>query len=236
MAKDFNLPKVIDGYDDHIRKLIPGYELAHLHVNALLKTYLPEQSKILIVGCGTGYELCYLAEKFPQWTFTAIDPAENMLVYAQQEVQRLGFSDRVEFILGDTTVLIEDSKNRDHFDASLAILVAHFVPEKSKINFFKDIFESLKNNGLCLSYDLMQVEQHDNFDILNLGILKNLAQETGLTEKQSQVMIDRLADDFDLVSVNTMLDIYQSAGFSDVRTFMQAFAYYGLFAFKKALP
>ncbi|MFI7905129.1 class I SAM-dependent methyltransferase, partial [Acinetobacter baumannii] len=26
MAKDFNSPKVVEGYDVHIRKLIPGYE------------------------------------------------------------------------------------------------------------------------------------------------------------------------------------------------------------------
>ena len=30
MAKDFNSPKVVEGYDAHIRKLIPGYEVIHL--------------------------------------------------------------------------------------------------------------------------------------------------------------------------------------------------------------
>ena len=79
MAKDFNQPFVVDGYDAHIRKLIPGYELVHLQISALLKTYLPEQAHILVVGCGTGYELRYLTQQFPQWQFTAIDPAENML-------------------------------------------------------------------------------------------------------------------------------------------------------------
>ncbi len=29
MAKDFNSPKVVEGYDVHIRKLIPGYEVIH---------------------------------------------------------------------------------------------------------------------------------------------------------------------------------------------------------------
>ncbi len=30
MAKDFNHPVVVESYDEHIRKLIPGYELIHL--------------------------------------------------------------------------------------------------------------------------------------------------------------------------------------------------------------
>ena len=30
MAKDFNSQYVVDGYDEHIRKLIPGYDLDNL--------------------------------------------------------------------------------------------------------------------------------------------------------------------------------------------------------------
>ena len=36
MAKDFNSPQVVEGYDEHIRKLIPGYELTHQQVDAIL--------------------------------------------------------------------------------------------------------------------------------------------------------------------------------------------------------
>ncbi len=35
MAKDFNSPKVVEGYDVHIRKLIPGYEVIHQQVDAI---------------------------------------------------------------------------------------------------------------------------------------------------------------------------------------------------------
>ena len=54
MAKDFQSQTVVDGYDQHIRKLIPGYELVHLQIQAILKTHLPEHANVLIVGCGTG--------------------------------------------------------------------------------------------------------------------------------------------------------------------------------------
>lgn len=73
MAKDFKSQSVVDGYDLHIRKLIPGYEVVHQQIQALLKTYVKEHAHILIVGCGTGYELGYLLQLFPHWTFTATD-------------------------------------------------------------------------------------------------------------------------------------------------------------------
>ncbi|HBO70864.1 MAG TPA: class I SAM-dependent methyltransferase, partial [Acinetobacter sp.] len=57
MTKDFNSSKVVDEYDQHIRKLIPGYEMLHQQVDAILQSALPPKAHILIVGCGTGYEL-----------------------------------------------------------------------------------------------------------------------------------------------------------------------------------
>ena len=67
MAKNFNSQHVVDGYDVHIRKLIPGYEVVHQQIQALLKTYVNEHAHVLIVGCGTGYELGYLLQLFPNW-------------------------------------------------------------------------------------------------------------------------------------------------------------------------
>ena len=50
MAKDFNSQHVVDGYDLHIRKLIPGYEVVHQQIQALLKTHVNEKAHVLIVG------------------------------------------------------------------------------------------------------------------------------------------------------------------------------------------
>lgn len=54
MAKDFNSPKIVEEYDQHIRKLIPGYEIIHQQVDAILQSVLQPIAHILIVGCGTG--------------------------------------------------------------------------------------------------------------------------------------------------------------------------------------
>lgn len=224
MAKDFNNPIVVDGYDDHIRKLIPGYELIHLQVHALLKIYAPQQAKILVVGCGTGYELRYLAEQFPDWVFTAIDPAPNMIEKAQQYIEDLGLSYQIKFVQGDTSVL---SSLNESFDVALAILVSHFVPNNKKRLFFQDIVNSLSKSGLCLSYELTKILNPQQLDILKIMGLK-----TGLSEKQAEVMANRIDQDFALISVDEMKCLYREAGFSSVETFAQVLNYYGFIGFK----
>ena len=171
MAKDFHSAIVVAGYDSHIRKLIPGYELVHQHINAILSSHLPETARILIVGCGTGYELQYLLQQHPQWQFTAIDPSLNMLQQAEKNIQSVTGYERVRFIQADTHQFAQQAKLENlQFDAALAILVAHFVPVAEKPLFFQDIYQTLKPAAILLSYDLMQ--QTENIE---LRWMQNLA-------------------------------------------------------------
>ena len=146
MAKDFNSPKVVEGYDEHIRKLIPGYEVIHLQVDAILQSVLKPNAHILIVGCGTGYELEYLLKRHPNWKFTAVDPSLTMLQKAQEQVEILGKATQVTFVHGETSALPLESC----FDAALSILVAHFIADDIKPAFFKDIYDRLKEKALLL--------------------------------------------------------------------------------------
>lgn len=224
MVKDFQSQTVVDGYDDHIRKLIPGYELVHLQIQAILKTYLPEQAHVLIVGCGTGYELSYLLAQHPTWTFTAVDPSRTMIDKAQQLLSATN-SDltRVHFVHGDTTALQENAQ----FDAALVILVAHFISLEAKPFFFADIFRCLKAQAILLSYDLMT-----SSDATELQVLQNLCQSNGLTVIQSEKMLERLQQDFCLVSASQMQELLAEAGFHQVRIYSQLLNYYGFLAQK----
>lgn len=224
MAKDFNDPRVVESYDQHIRKLIPGYELIHLQVHAMLEKLVPAQAEIVVVGCGTGYELAYLAQQFPQWRFCAIDPALNMLKQAQQYLKQLQLDERIRFVLADSRVLVE---MLEQFDAALAILVSHFVPIEHKLGFFQDIAGSLKSGGICLSYDLMQFQYPEQPQVL-----KKMAQLTGLAEQQAEKMLERLQSDFHLISIETMLALQRQAGFQQVQQYSQVVNYAGIFAQK----
>lgn len=224
MAKDFQSQTVVDGYDQHIRKLIPGYELVHLQIQAILKTHLPKHAHVLIVGCGTGYEFSYLLAQHPTWSFTAVDPSLTMIEKAQQLLNTThGDLTRVRFVHGDTTALPENAQ----FDAALAILVAHFIPLPEKTFFFADILRCLKTQAILLSYDLMH-SSHET----ELVVLQNLCQRIGLTVVQSEKMLERLQQDFYLVSASQMRELLTKVGFNEVRIYSQLLNYYGFFAQK----
>ncbi|MBJ9984869.1 class I SAM-dependent methyltransferase [Acinetobacter sp. S40] len=224
MAKDFTSQQVVDGYDQHIRKLIPGYEVVHQQIRALLTTYLPKRANILVVGCGTGYELRYLLQAFPEWSFTATDLSATMLDKAKASVKDVDTQYRVRFILGDVPTL--DDMN--HFDAALSILVTHFVPFSTKLVFLDAIRKRIKAGGLFLTFDLtaMQTEQEQE-------ALKNICESNGLTEVQTSAMLKRLSDDFYALSDNQTFDLLEKAGFSPVRRFTQILSYQGFLAFVK---
>ncbi|OUC58537.1 class I SAM-dependent methyltransferase [Acinetobacter seifertii] len=223
MAKDFNSPKVVEGYDEHIRKLIPGYEVIHLQVDAILQSVLKPNAHILIVGCGTGYELEYLLKRHPDWKFTAVDPSLTMLQKAQEQVELLDKSSQVTFIHGDTSALPLEAC----FDAALSILVAHFVADDIKPTFFKDIYDRLKEKAVLLTYDLMTC-----INPMQLQALRYLCLAQGLTEEQCQKMLERMAQDFFSLTTEGYIKLLEKTGFESVQPYAQILTYQGFIAKK----
>jgi len=223
MAKDFNSPKVVDGYDEHIRKLIPGYEVIHQQVDAILQSVLKPNSHILIVGCGTGYELEYLLKRHPNWKFTAVDPSLTMLQKAQEQVELLGKSSQVTFVHGETSALPLENC----FDAALSILVAHFIADDIKPAFFKGIYDRLKENAVLLTYDLMTC-----INPQQLQALRYLCLAQGLTEEQCQKMLERMAQDFFSLTTEGYIKLLQKSGFESVQSYAQVLTYQGFIAKK----
>mgnify|MGYP003581945292 CR=1 FL=1 len=227
MAKDFNHPKVVEKYDEHIRCLIPGYELVHLQIQSFLKVKLSPHAKILIAGCGTGYELEYLLKTFPEANFVAFDPSEEMIRNSQRRFEHKKDSSRVKFIVGDTSSL---TAYENQFDVALAILVSHFLEAAEKKRYFKEIFNSLNDQGILISYDLMKFQNS-----AQVQQLQHLTLSLGLSEKQSQMMVERLEDDFELISIQDMQQLLRNCGFSSTECFTQISNFYGVMAYGKGI-
>jgi tRNA (cmo5U34)-methyltransferase len=58
---------------------------------------LPDNARILCVGVGTGTELIALAQHFPLWQFTAVEPAVPMLNICRQKAEEHGIASRCTF-------------------------------------------------------------------------------------------------------------------------------------------
>jgi SAM-dependent methyltransferase len=84
---------------------------------------LDKESKILVVGCGTGGNACYLANKYG-CQIVGIDIAKLMIEHAQERAITLGLTDRVTFQVGDAYNL-EFPDNS--FDVVLTVFVSQFL-------------------------------------------------------------------------------------------------------------
>ncbi|AOA58778.1 class I SAM-dependent methyltransferase [Acinetobacter larvae] len=223
MAKDFAHPDVVDQYDQHILKLIPGYHLVHQQIAVLLESYLPQRAHILVVGCGTGYELAALLALQSDWTFTATDLSATMLEKAQAKISAMGQAHRVQFIQADVHQLPADAQ----FDAALLILVAHFIAHTDKTALFQQIYLRLAAGAILLSYDLMQSPRTED-----LSALAKLCQQQGLSAIQSQKMLQRLHDDFYVDDSAVYQQRLLDSGFATVSSYSQVLCYQGFLAQK----
>ncbi|MBE9060766.1 class I SAM-dependent methyltransferase [cf. Phormidesmis sp. LEGE 11477] len=137
-------------YDTRAAKLAPLRDTLHL-LTQLVLFDLPADAHILCVGVGTGLELIYLAQEFPQWRFTAIDPAAAMLDTCRQKAEALGIASRCTWHNG----YLDSLPNSELFDAVTCFLVSHFFMQReARQQFFSQIASRLRPQGHLVSADL----------------------------------------------------------------------------------
>ncbi|WP_419570952.1 class I SAM-dependent methyltransferase [Rheinheimera sp.] len=141
-------------YDQQWQRLRPLQSALFFLVEQCLQQ-LPKQARLLCVGVGTGEELLYLAERFPHWQFTAVEPAAAMLERCRQKAQAAGVLQRCDLVQG----YLHDLPVTASFDAATAFLVSHFLTEpQQRLAFFQQIARRLKPAALLLNADLACVE------------------------------------------------------------------------------
>ncbi len=137
-------------YDDRFAKLAPMRDALHLLMHLVLSE-LPANAHILCVGVGTGAELLDLARAFPQWQFTAVEPAAPMLSICRRRVEEAGIASRCNFHQGYLDSLPESAP----FHAATSILVSHFLTKtRERQSFFCQIAERLTPGGYLINADL----------------------------------------------------------------------------------
>lgn len=137
-------------YDQKWSRLAPINASLHLLTSALLSE-LPSTARILCVGAGTGAEILSLAEKFPDWHFTAVEPSAPMLEVCRCRAEERGISSRCVFHHG----YLDTLPRNESFDAATSFLVSQFIQERDeRSKFFQSIADHLRPEGILISSDL----------------------------------------------------------------------------------
>lgn len=195
-------------YDERFAGLAPLRDALHL-VTAGVLLGLPVDARILCVGAGTGAEILALADRFPGWHFTAVEPSGPMLDVFREKAAAAGILDRCEFHEG----YLESLPESPPFHAATSILVSQFVldPEQRR-GFFVEIAQRLVPGGQLVSADLSADLGSEEYDRL-FSVWANLFGICGFTPDLVENVRNAYGNGVAVSSPEEIADLIASAGF-----------------------
>lgn len=218
------------GYDRQWAGMTPIREALYLLLDALF-VGLPADARILCVGAGTGAEIAHLAERFPGWRFTALDPSGAMLDVCRQRAERGGFAHRCDYHEGYLETLAAD---QDH-DGATCFLVSQFLTEvQARIGFFRQIAQRLTPGGLLANADLASDTQSSAYEVL-LPSWMTLMSSAGVDAQMLERARAAYARDVAVLPAPQVADIIQAGGFTAPTQFFQAGLMHGWVCQRAAL-
>lgn len=210
-------------YEREIERLVPGYELVHQLVPSLLRAHLGQETarRVLVVGCGTGHELLSLAACGQAWFIDGLDPAASMLATARATLRGSDAEDRVQLFQGR----LEGFSPGYPYDAVVATLVAHFVPDDgARAAFTAALARLLRPGGVALTVDVV-----DDGALAPLFTQAHLdwSQGRGVDDDRLSTMAHRLGQGFASLDETRHRQLCHEAGLRIEHAFFRAFGVVG---------
>jgi len=205
------------GYDQQWAKLSPLRDGLHFLVQWMLGDLRPD-ARILCVGAGTGAELVYLAQKFPHWKFTAVEPSGAMLDVCQKRAEAEGFASRCSFHKG----YLDSLPTQETYDAATCFLVSQFILDPgARSEFFRSIANRLKPGGLLVSSDLASDVKSVQYEVLLEAWLRMMTY-TGIPPEGREKMRAAYAKDVAVLPPSSVSSIIEAGGFEKPVQFFQS--------------
>ncbi len=187
-----------------------------------------DASTVDIVGVGTGAELFDLAAAFPQWQFTAVEPAPAMIALCRQRAQDNGVQARCAFHQGTLDSLPASAP----FDGATCLLVSHFFMENAgRSEFFQQIAARLGPQGILVSADLSSAMEAPTFPAL-LEIWRRMLRQSGMPADQ---YIASLGQSAAVLPTDEVAAILRDGGFETPVLFFQSLLIHAWFS-RRAAP
>ncbi len=212
-------------YDKQFALIAPMRDGLDLSICMVLSE-LPDDARILCVGVGTGRELIYLAQHFPQWQFTAVEPAAPMLDICRQKAEEYGIASRCTF----HESYLDSLPASDAFDAATCIWVSHFMTQlEERRNFFRQISDRLRPNGyLVSSYLASDMSTPAGKSLLE--VFRRMFQYAQVPAGEIEKMISAYGHEIALLPSQEVESIIASSGFDTPVLFFQTFLIHAWYA------
>lgn len=204
-------------YDQQWAKLAPFRDGIHLLLASIFAR-LPRNARMLCVGAGTGAEIQFLAERFPSWTFVAVEPSAGMVEVAKRRAGQSGLADRCTFHTG----YLESLPACEPFDCASSLLVSQFMLDAGeRADFFRSIAGRLKPGGILATSDLASDTKAPHYASLLEAWLRTMTA-ADLSADRVQQMRAAYDRDVAILPMRSVEAIIQSGGFEPPVQFYQA--------------
>lgn len=204
-------------YDERWAKTAPIREGLHFLLEAVFAG-LPCDARMLCVGAGTGEEIVYLAQRFPGWSFVAVEPSAAMLDVCRGKAEKGGFVSRCSFHEG----YLESLPAQGVFDGATCFLVSQFILEQeARIAFFGAIAARLRPGGVLASSDLAADTRSGAYEAL-LDVWLKMMLAAGIPAAGLEQMRAAYAKDVAILPPAQVASVIRAGGFDEPVAFYQA--------------
>jgi tRNA (cmo5U34)-methyltransferase len=212
-------------HDQQFARLAPMRHGLDLSICMVLSD-LPDDARILCVGVGTGTELIHLARHFPQWQFTAVEPAAPMLDICRQKAEEYGIASRCTFHEG----YLDSLPASNGFDAATCIWVSHFITQQEeRRNFFRQIGDRLRPNGYLVSSDSASDMSTPAYKSL-LEVYRRMFEYAEIPAGEIEKIIGAYGQQVAVLPPQEVESIIASSGFAPPVLFFQTFLIHAWYA------
>jgi len=222
-------PVKTEKYDKSIRLFCGAYEEMFKLSHCCLRARLPKHAKVLVVGAGTGMEICEFSPLNPGWSFCGVDPSANMLALARKKILEKNLTSEIDLRKG----YVDDLKDEEVFDGATCILVMHFLKDDgAKLALLESICKRLKHGAPFVLIDGFGEPGSMDFEEIKMAwkhypIISGVPGET--VENAFNEVIMKMIQ---FVPESRILELLEMAGFTRVFRYYSGFLYGGWMGYK----
>jgi tRNA (cmo5U34)-methyltransferase len=196
----------IENFEVHIETSVPGYIQLNEYIISILGYFL-NKSKIIDIGCSTGYLLNKIQKSYPDNEFIGLDISQNL--FNQSKIDKSIKLQEFDLITEDLPIA----------DVYTSIFTLQFLPIYTRHKIIKNIYNNLPDGGCFILSEKIFLDNgrlQDIFNFTHYDYKEKTFSASDIFQKQKD-----LRKIMKPLTENENLNMLKSGGFKYIDSFWQ---------------